>query len=348
MSPFRSTAKRASLTALLLCLSIGIAHAQGQPQRNSRDNAASPEQGQKPVEEMQVFPYQLANYTALAHEVRIKNAPVVVVGKVESYSEIENTEKSRNWSIWLRVETFLRTDRPGQEQAERIYLRLLPLLPPYKPIEVGDRCLLLLDRDLRYDNALVLPTEMHYFPVSNEGVVTKFWKDKPTKDDPIIREQALSGFLEEVRGYLREISLEEQTKNSDLVMTGVVTDSHQGTEQSRDFYYVQVKPDKIYKGEIDGETVDFIQRGNPYRWAVKALNRNSFKEGDRVLCFGNKDPTFSKPGPWNPKGGPMWVFPHQKNSVLFLATRTAWRRGLRPIPHDELFADLERWTKSQD
>jgi hypothetical protein len=337
-----------ALTALLLCLTAAGVQAQGQPQPNSRANSAPPAQGMKPTEEMQVFPYQLANYTSLAHEVRIKNAPVVVVGKVETYSQIEGTEKSRNWSIWLRVETFLRTDRPGQEKAERIYLRTLPLLPPYKDIEVGDRCLLLLDRDLRFDNALVLPSEMHYYPVSEEGVVSKFWKEQPTKDDPVIREQALSSFLEEVRGYLREISLEEQTRNSDLVITGTVTDSRQGTGQSHDFYYIQIKPDKIYKGQFEGETVNFIQRGNPYRWAVKALNRSSFKEGDRVLCFGNKDPTFSKPGPWNPKGEPMWVFPHQKNSTLFLATRTAWRRGVRPIPHAELFADLERWTESQD
>ncbi len=334
------------MVALLLCFGIGLAYAQGEPKPNPR--AGAPVQTMKPKGETQVFPYQLANYTALGHEIRIKNAPVVVVGKIESIGEIENTEKSRSWSAWLRVETFLRTDRPGQEKAERIYFRLLPLLPPYKDIKEGDRCLLLLDRDLRFDNALILPSELHYYPVSSDGVVSKFWKDRPTEDEPFIREQSLSAFLEEVRGYLREISLVEQTRNSDLVFHGTVTDSQQGKDEKHDFYYVQIKPEKIYKGQIDGEYVTFIQRGNPFRWAIRALNRNSFKEGDRVLCFGNKDPTFSKPGPWNPKGDPMWVFPHQKNSSLFLASRTAWRRGLRPIPLEELFADLEDWTQSQN
>lgn len=302
----------------------------------------------RPKEELKVFPYQLVDYTREAHETRIQNAAVIAVGKVESYEEIAGTEKSRKWSIWLRVETLLRTDRSGQEQADRLYFRLVPLQPPHKPIEVGDRCLVLLDRDLRFDNALILPTELHYYPVSAEGMVTKFWKDAPTREEPVVREQALSTFLEEIRALLRAVSLEEQARACGLVLTGTVTDSRQGDEGAADYYYVQVKPEKVFKGHPDGDTVTFIQRGNPYRWAVQALNRAAFKKGDRVLCFGNKDPTFSAPGAWNPKGEPLYVFPYQKNSSLFLASETAWRRGFQPIPLDELYAQLERWTKAAE
>lgn len=334
------------LAALLaLCLPwAGLVQAQGLPAPPKRTETMV--QGQpKSTDEMQIFPYQLVNYTQRAHETRIKNATVIVLGRIESYGEIQNTDKSRNWSVWLRVESFLRTDRPGQEDSDRIYFRTLPLLPPHKDMKVGDRCLVLLDRDLRFDNALILPTEMSYYAVSDEGVVKKFWKDGPTADDPIVREQSLSSFLEEIRKILRSVSLERQVRDCDLVLTGTVTDSRQGTEDSHDFYYVQIKPERIFKGETKGESVNVIQRGNPYRWAVRALNRAAFKIGDRVLICGNKDPTFSKPGPWNPTGKEMVVFPHQKNSVLFLASKTAWRRGFRPIPLDTLYADLERWSK---
>ncbi len=345
MIRFRSLSQTILPVIALLLLAGQAAWAQQAPSKR----AVVPRADElKPVEEMEVFPYQLANYTELGHETRIKNAPVIVVGEIESYEEIKDTKKSKNWSVWLRVETFLRTDRPGQETSDRIYLRTLPLEPPYEDMKPGDRCLLLLDRDLRFDNALVIPSEYHYYPVSNDGVVTKFWKDQPTKDDPTPREQSLSSFMEKIRGLVREISLEEQVRASDLVLTGTVTDSKQGEGQSHDFYYVQVKPEKLYKGQPEGDTVTFIQRGNPFRWAVKALNRAAFKPGDRVLAFGNRDPTFSQPGPWNPKGQEMWVFPHQKNSCLFLASRTAWRRGFRPIPLDELYADLERWSQDQN
>ena len=299
----------------------------------------------RPEDQLQVFPYQLVNYTKAAHDGRIQNATVVVLGKVESYEEIQGTDKSRNWAVWLRVESFLRTDRPGQEQSDRIFFRMLPLTKPYQDVKPGDRCLVLLDRDLRFDNALVLPTELCYYPVSEDGEVTKFWKEMPTAEEPTQRTQALSAFLEEIRGLLRAVSIEEQARRSDLVITGTVTDSHQGDDQASDFYYVQVKPEKVFKGQPDGETITFIQRGNPYRWAVQALNRAAFKKGDRVLCFGNKDPTFSKPGTWNPKGEALYVFPYQKNSSLFLASSTAWRRGFQPIPLEQLYADLERWTK---
>lgn len=336
-----------SAQLLGLLLFAASAAAQGQVAPQNRQDGSAAIGGQKPPEELKVFPYQMANYTEIAHQTRIKNAPVIVLGKVDTYGEIEGTEKMRNHAVWIRVESFLRTDRDGQENSERIYFRTIPLLPPYKDFEVGDRCLVLLDRDLRYDNALVLPTELNYYPVSEDGVVSKFWKDRPTKDEPVVREQALSAFLEEIRGLLREVSIEEQVRSSDLVMTGTVTESHQGKEQARDFFYVSIKADKVYKGQFDGDTVTFIQRGNPNRWAVRAMNRAAFKAGDRVLCVGNRDPTFSKPGPWNSKGAEMWVFPHQKNSVLFLSVRTAWRRGFQPIPLEKLYADLERWTKDQ-
>lgn len=345
MIRFRSFSKNALLALVLVFAGSQIAAAQ--PAQGKR--GAVPRQDQlKPTEEMEVFPYQLANYTQIGHETRIQNAPVIVVGEIESYEEIQDTEKSKNWSVWLRVETFLRTDRAGQETSDRIYLRTLPLQPPYQDMQPGDRCLMLLDRDLRFDNALVLPSEYHYYPVSQNGVVSKFWKDQPTRDDPTIREQSLSSFMEEIRDLVREISLAEQVKASDLVLTGTVTDSRQGEDQSADFYYVQVKPEKLFKGQPEGDTVTFIQRGNPFRWAIHALNRAAFKPGDRVLVFGNRDPTFSQPGPWNPKGQELWVFPYQKNSSLFLASRNAWRRGFRPIPLDELYADLESWSQGQN
>lgn len=340
------------LVAALLAAPVlpGIASAQVESSgpKGSGRQIIPKEEMLRPREELKVFPYQLVDYTREAHETRIQNAAVIAVGRVESYEEIPNTEKSLSWSIWLRVETLLRTDRSGQEQADRLYFRLVPLQPPHKPIQVGDRCLVLLDRDLRFDNALILPTEMHYYPVSPEGVVTKFWKDAPTREEPGVREQALSAFLEEIRALLRAVSLEEQARACGLVLTGTVADSRQGEEGAADYYYVQVKPEKVFKGQPDGDIVTFIQRGNPYRWAVQALNRAAFKKGDRVLCFGNKDPTFSAPGAWNPKGEPLYVFPYEKNSSLFLASETAWRRGFQPIPLEELYAQLERWTKATE
>ncbi|MBM4116390.1 hypothetical protein FJ251_01425 [bacterium] len=341
---------RRALIAILLAVPVlpapSVAQVESSGPKGSGVQVVPKEEMLRPKEELKVFPYQLVDYTREAHETRIQNAPVIAVGKVESYEEIAGTEKNRNWSIWLRVETLLRTDRMGQEQSDRLYFRLLPPLPPHQPIKVGDRCLVLLDRDLRYDNALILPTEMNYYPVSAEGVVSKFWKDAPTREAPTIREQALSAFLEEIRALLRAVSLEEQARACGLVLTGTVTDSRQGEEGANDFYFVQVKPEKVFKGQPEGDTVTFIQRGNPYRWAVQAMNRAAFKKGDRVLCFGNKDPTFSKPGAWNRKGEPLYVFPYEKNSSLFLAGDTAWRSGFQPIPLDELYAQLTRWTKA--
>ncbi len=340
--------RSALLGALLATLGLaGHAFAQppAAPPRSDRQSL-SKEEMLRPQEELQAFPYQLVDYTQEAHDTRTQNAPVIVVGKIESCEEIQGTEKGRNWGAWLRVETILRSDRAGQEQADRLYFRLLPLLPPHAPIAVGDRCLLLLDRDLRHDNALILPTEMNYYPVSAEGMVKKFWKAAPTREEPIVREVPLSTVLEEIRTLLRQVSLEEQARKSGLVLVGTVTESQQGSEGAADYFYVQIKPEKVFKGQPDGDTITFIQRGNPYRWAVQALNRAGFKPGDRVLCFGNKDPTFSKPGTWNPKGEPLYVFPYGKNSSLFIASTTAWRRGFQPIPLEELYPQLERWTKA--
>jgi hypothetical protein len=338
----------AGLLALLGTLGL-TASAAAQSDRTappSGSQTLSKEEMLRPQEELQTFPYQLVDYTAEAHETRTRNAPVIAVGIIESCEEIQGTDKDRNWGAWLRVETILKTDRAGQEQADRLYFRLRPLEPPHAPIAAGDRCFLLLDRDLRFDNALILPTPLHYYPISAEGMVQKFWKDAPTREAPTVREVALSAFLEETRTLLRQVSLEEQARQCGLVLLGTVTESKQGTEGAADYFYVQIKPEKVFKGQPDGDTITFIQRGNPYRWTVQALNRAGFKAGDRVLCFGNKDPTLSKPGTWNPKGEPLYVFPYGKASSLFIASTTAWRRGFQPIPLEELYPQLERWTKA--
>lgn len=345
----RLRTRRLSTIAIALLGALGLAgpaaaQSEGTAPR-SGSQTLSKEEMLRPQEELETFPYKLVDYTAEAHETRTRNAPVIAVGVIESCEEIEGTEKDRNWGAWLRVETILKSDRAGQEQADRLYFRLRPLSPPYAPIAAGDRCFLLLDRDLRFDNALILPTEMHYYPISREGMVHKFWKEAPTREEPIIREVALSTFLEETRTLLRQVSLEEQARQCGLVLIGTVTESKQGTEGAADYYYVQIKPEKVFKGQPDGDTITFIQRGNPYRWTVQALNRAGFKAGDRVLCFGNKDPTLSKPGTWNPKGEPLYAFPYGKASSLFIASTTAWRRGFQPIPLEELYAQLERWTK---
>ncbi len=291
-----------------------------------------------------VFPYELVNYTKPAHDVRIMNSPTIVLGTVESYDEIRNTEKTRNHSVYLRVESWLRVDRPGLESTERAHFRMLPLNPPHKPMKVGDRCLLLLERDLRFDNSLVLGTDYYHYLINEDGLLEKLTKHNPTADDPVIVEQSVSSFLEEIRTLLHQVSLEQQTYNSDLVMVGVVTDSRQGQDRAEDFIYVKVEPEKVFKGDPGKGQVTFIQKANAARWAVQVVNRNSFKQGDRVLCFANKDPTYSRAGTWNPKAEPLWIFPYQRLSSLFLGGETAWRRAFRPILLEELYADLENWS----
>ena len=215
-----------------------------------------------------------------------------------------------------------------------------------KPFAAGDRCLLLLGRDLRHDNALILPTDMDYYPVTPEGKVQKFMKTGPSKDDPVLEEVSLTAFLDEIRQLLKRVSLEEQARACELVVTGEVVENRQGLDSARDYFYVTIKPDRIFKGQLDGDTVTFIQRANPARWIIPALNRATFRAGDRALCFGNKDPTYSTKGIWNPEGETLYVFPFERISSLFLASDAAWRRGFRPIPLDQLYADLARWTGS--
>jgi hypothetical protein len=336
--PIRAISASVVIATALLA---GPAFAQGSGQDGVKrlPPAGMPRGNQK------VFPYELVNYTQPAHNIRIMNSPVIVLGRVESYEVIEGTDKIREKAVYLRVESWLRTDRPGLENAERIYFRTMPLSPPYEDFQVGERCLMLLERDLRIDNALILGTDFYCYKISDEGVVQKFIKHRPTTDDPVIVEQSLSSFLEDIRGLLRQVSLEEQTYNSDLVMIGTVTDSRQGEERAEDFIYVKVEPDKVFKGDPGKGELTLIQKANAARWAIQALNRNAFKQGDRVLCFANKDPTYSKPGTWNPKGDDLWIFPFQRISSLFISDTTAWRRGFRPIMLERLYADLEKWSE---
>jgi len=329
---------------LLACLQAGTA---------AQERADQGQEWQRPpflppADELEPFPYELINYTPAAHEFRWKNAPVIVLGRVESYKKIDSTEKVLNYSIWLQVDEWLRTDRPGQEAKDRVYFRLLPLKEPYAPIQVGDRCLVILDRDARIDNALILPTDMHYYPVTEAGMVHKYHKAAPTKDAPVLREVPLAPFREQIRELLRRISIERQARTADLVMIGKVTHSAQGTERARDYYFVEVQPEKVFKGETGQGVVHFMQKSNVYRWTIEALDRAAFREGERILCLANKDPTYSQQGSWNPEGVDMYVFPFQRHSSLFIASTTAWRQGFRPIPLEQLHADLERWCAPSD
>ena len=322
----------AALAALLL-MAPSAPRAQQSPSRQA------PDQGQK------VFPYQFVNYTNPAHEMRIMSAPVIVLGRVDTVEKFEGTDKLRDIAIYLDVETWFRTDRPGLENAERVYFRCLQPEAPYEPLKPGDRIIALLERDLRFDNALVLGTDFYLYNVDEDGQVRKFVKARPTLDDPVLELQPLAAFLEEIRALVRRASIEDQTYNSELVMIGTVTDSRQGGEGAEDYIYVKIAPDKVFKGDPGEGEVVFIQKANISRWALQALNRNSFKKGDRVLCFANKDPTYSRPGTWNPKGHPLWVFPYQRLSSWFVADTTTWRRGDRPILTEELIIDLEKWSK---
>ncbi|MBN2169852.1 MAG: hypothetical protein JW819_00865 [Candidatus Krumholzibacteriota bacterium] len=334
-----------ALAALLLaCLQAG-ATAQ---ERSDQDQEWQRPPFLPPEDKLEPFPYELINYTQAAHEFRWKNAPVIVLGRVESYKQIEGTQKVLNWSIWLQVDEWLRTDRPHQENADSVHFRLLPLKEPYAPIAVGDRCLVVLDRDARIDNALILPTDMHYYPVTEAGMVQKFHKDAPTKDAPVLREVPLASFKEQIRGLLHRISIEQQARTADLVMTGLVTHSAQGAERARDYFFVEVQPEKVFKGEVGKGVVHFMQKSNVYRWTIEALDRAAFREGERILCLANKDPTYSQEGSWNPEGVDMYVFPFQRHSSLFIASTTSWRQGFRPIPLEQLYADLERWCAPSD
>lgn len=335
----------AALAVLFLaCLQAGAAAQErsGQEREWQRPPFLPPE------DELEPFPYELINYTPPAHEFRWKNAPVIVLGRVESYGKIEGTRKALDWSIWLRVEEWLRTDKDHQQDADSVYFRLLPLKEPYAPIEVGDRCLVVLDRDSRIDNALILPTDMHYYPVSEAGMVQKFHKSAPTREAPELRQVPLAVFKDRIRDLLRRISIEQQARAADLVMVGEVTRSAQGEGRARDYYFVDVQPEKVFKGDAGKGVVHFMQKSNVYRWTIEALDRAAFREGDRILCLANKDPTYSRRGSWNPEGVDMYVFPHQRHSSLFIASSTAWRQGFRPIPLEQLYADLERWCAPSD
>ncbi|MCP4547581.1 MAG: hypothetical protein GY835_14070 [bacterium] len=331
------------LSALLLFVGFGV---EAQSARSKADEGKHMG-GIVPKGEQKAFPYELVNYTQNGHDYRVKNSPVVVMGRIESFDQIpEGVDKALNWSGYLTVESFLSMDRENQKTAERIYFRALPLGEFYEPIEPGDRCVMLLTRDLRSDNALILPTDMHYYPVNEAGNAIKLLKRSPTLDDPVPTEVLLSVFLDELRGVLREVSIEYQVKHADLVLIGKITRSQQGADSNRDIVFVDVQPEKVYKGETGPGVITFIQRINLDRFTIETLNRSAFQEGQRILCFANKDPTFSKSGSWNPEGKTMWRFPHQRLSSYFMSTVSAWRRDARPIPIDQLNEDLERWTGS--
>jgi hypothetical protein len=152
----------------------------------------------------------------------------------------------------------------------------------------------------------------------------------------------LSEFLEELRATLYRVSPEGQFASSELVMTGLVMESRQGGETTSDYEFVRIKPERIFKGDPGQGDITIIQQLNLFRDTLAALNRASFREGERILIFANKDPTYSQQGAWNPSGMTLWVFPYERHSSLFLAGGSAWRRGFRAVPENQIFEMLAR------
>ena len=320
------------ISGLLAVLTAGVLPLGAFAQKTSNINSRT---GQP------VFPYEMINYTQAGHEFRVANSEVIVLGQVTEYKEIQGIDKGLNWRVTLRVESFLKTDRPGQAARDEIRFRSLPLMAPYEEIKVGDRCLVLLVRDQLIDSALILPTDLDYYPVTGEGVVTKFFKQFPTAEDPVRREVALSVLREEVQAVLRRLSVEQQVLDADLVLTGMVTRSHQGSgELDPSLVFTTIEPGKIIKGDPGKGVVTLIDRNNVQQFTLETLNRSGFKAGQKVVIFANKDPTFSKKGPNNPEGEDRWHLLHGRQSAWFVARRNTWRPGMRSIPNDEFMTLL--------
>ncbi len=294
---------------------------------------------------LDVFPYQLVDYTQAGHEYRIHNSRAVVLGTITEIREIENTEKVLNWSATLRIESFLKMDKPQeQEGLSEIRFRYLPLQAPLKEFKVGDRCLVLLSRDSRHDHMLILGTDYHYYPVSEDGIVTKFFKEAPTADAPIIREVGLSDFLREIRRVLGRISIDEQAAGADLIFQGQVGSAAQGSGAEGNFYIVNITPDKIYKGDPGEGDIKIYSVNNMNDQVLKTLNRPVFIQGQTVFIFANKDPTLSAQGPDNPNGEAKYFPLSGKQSIWAVHPNTVWRYGTQPIKREEFFKKIDELT----
>jgi len=290
-----------------------------------------------------VFPYELVNYTQAGHEFRVANAEVVVLGHVTGYREIQGVNKGLNWLVELRVESFLKTDRPAQKKTKTLSFRCMPLKAPYDEIREGDRCLVLLVRDQMIDNALILPTDMDYYPVGEDGQAVKFFKPFPTAEEPERREVPLATLREEIQSVLRRISVEQQARDAELVFMGTVARSHQAQEgMDPELVFTTVEPEKIFKGDPGKGLVTLVDRNNIQKHTLESLNRSGFKAGQKVLVFANKDPTFSATGSSNPQGEPRYRVLSGRQSVWFVARRNTWRSGMNPVPNDDFLAMIEK------
>jgi len=318
----------------LLCLPASAQVKKAPPLKSTPPPAAGGTMG--------IFPYQYVDYTQAGHEYRIVNAQAVVLGKILSMREIKNTEKSLNRSVTLRVENFLLQDKPYPQEPREIRFRCLPLKPPLKDMEVGDRCLVLLTRDNRHDNMFILPTDYHYYPVSADGVVTKYFKEKPTIEAPLLREVGLSDFLHEVKRVLARVSIEEQARHADLLIQGTVEGGGQGKGPEKDYYIARIAPDKIYKGDPGDGIVEIYSYNDMNKYVLRTQNRPSFRKGQKVFIFANKDPTLSARGPSNPDGRARWMLLSGRQSAWSVYPQTVWRSGRWPLQSDEFFHIIEK------
>jgi len=293
-------------------------------------------------EDLQIFPYRYVDYTQEGHDYRLWNSRVVVLGQIESIRTIEGTEKLLDRSVTLRVESFLLMDRPElQKNKKEIRFRCLPLREPFEDMKEGDRCLVLLNRDDNTDNALILPADFNYYPVSEEGVVKKLFKEFPTKDDPRVREISLSAFLRDIRNKLRAISIEEQARKAELLLTGTVTDTHQGKDTESDYFIAEIAVEKVFKGGYEKDLIKIYALNDMERHTLETLNRPVFREGQKVFIFANKDPTLSAQRPGNPSAETHWKAYMGQQSVWSIFKRKVWRRGALAIEHDEFFQIIE-------
>ena len=60
--------------------------------------------------------------------------------------------------------------------------------------------------------------------------------------------------MDEIQSLLHRISLEQQARNSDLVMFGTVLSSKQGIDSADDYVYVRFKPEKVFINPTDTGT----------------------------------------------------------------------------------------------
>ncbi|MDP7022346.1 MAG: hypothetical protein QGH30_08345 [Candidatus Krumholzibacteria bacterium] len=295
----------------------------------------------------QVFPYELVNYTTAGHEYRMAHAQAILLGRVTQIRELEGTDKEMKWVADIRIERMVRADRPSLEKAKTCFVRYFPVGEFLENLKEGDRCLFLLRRDTTTDSGLVIPTEMHLYPVSEEGIATRFFKNMPTAEAPELQQLPLSKLVEQVQRVKRRISMEDQASRADLVMIGIVGDSRQGDGPNSDHLFVQLSPDRVFKGDPGKGLITLQLANNVNRWTIATLSRPTFRKGSRILIFANKDPTLSSQGPGNPAGETRWTLPLGLHSTWAVARSTIWRRGDMPRSHEEVFEDLKRWCATR-